>query len=495
MPKHKKLTGVAISINVMLCSTIFLPAAKAALSVIESNETAVYQDVITLVEWGYIEAATTTFPLPWKGIKQQLAQLDIALLPASAALAVNRLQRFIDSQQQSAQPRSLSFYAANDTERFSTLATQHREQDRFNLRQQADWGGWSGQLSISQASGGKTHFDQSYLSYTFDNWSLRVGAIDQWWGPAQSSSLILSNNARPIPTIALSRAQATPSKNTWLSFLGPWYFTAQLGQLESKRAIPDAKLWLSRFTFKPLAGLEFGASWTAMWGGQGQGNGFRDLFDVLTFKAQCADGSAHCDDALDTKKGNHLAGFDIKYSFVAFDRPINLYAQRIGEDAVDYYKVTDQALLFGLSTYIGSSKIYLESSDTNVACGAKGSSTRNCYYEHGDYQSGYRFYGRAIGSTFDSDAKMLSVGLNHHFDNGDTVELLIRHLNLNEDQQHPSPVVEGLSEKLIQLSGFYQTTLGNWQLKVGGQITRSEIDHQPKQSKHLIYSELTYHLN
>ena len=495
MFKLKKLTCVAMSINLMLCSTVFLPAANAALTFIDSTETQVYDDVITLVEWGYIKAATTTFPLPWKGIKQQLAQLDIAQLPASAALAVNRLQRFIDRQQQSAQPRSLSFYAANDTERFSTLATEHREQGRFNLSQQAHWGGWTGQLSVNLASGGKTDFDQSYLSYTFDNWNVRVGAIEQWWGPAQSSSLILSNNARPIPTIALSRNQATAAKNSWLSFLGPWYFTAQLGQLESKRAIPDAKLWLSRFTFKPLAGLEFGASWTAMWGGQGRGNSFSDLFDVLTFKAECADGSAHCDDALDTKKGNHLAGFDIKYSFVAFDRAINLYAQRIGEDAVDYYKVTDQALLFGLSTYVGSSKIYLESSNTNVACGEKGSTIKNCYYEHGDYQSGYRFYGRAIGSTFDSDAKMVSLGLDHHFDNGDSAELLIRHVNLNEDQQHPSPVVEGLSEKLIQLSGFYQTTLGRWQLKVGGQIERSEIDNQSKQNKHLIYSQLTYHLN
>ena len=484
-----------LGIKLILCCAFSLPAANAATALIDSNQSQLYQDVMTLVEWGYIEAATTSFPLPWKGINQQLAELDITQLPPIAVMAVSRLRRFAQTQQHPVNPASLTLYTANDKGRFSSFDNQHREQTQFSITQSLDWGGWSGQLSINQASGGKAHFDQSYLSYTFDNWSLRVGAIDQWWGPAQSSSLILSNNARPIPTIALSRAQATATKNTWLSFLGPWYFTAQLGQLESKRAIPEAKLWLSRFTFKPLAGLEFGASWTAMWGGQGQGNGFRDLFDVLTFKAQCADGSAHCDDALDTKKGNHLAGFDIKYSFVAFDRPINLYAQRIGEDAVDYYKVTDQALLFGLSTYIGSSKIYLESSDTNVACGAKGSSTKNCYYEHGDYQSGYRFYGRAIGSTFDSDAKMLSVGLNHHFNNGDTAELLIRHLNLNEDQQHPSPVVEGLSEKLIQLSGFYQTTLGSWQLKVGGQITRSEIDHQPKQSKHLIYSELTYHLN
>lgn len=227
-------------------------------------------------------------------------------------------------------------------------------------------------------------------------------------------------------------------------------------------------------------------------GGAGQGNGLGDLLDVLTFKAQCIDGASQCNDALHTKKGNHLAGFDLKYRFFLFEQPINVYAQRIGEDAVDNYKVTDQASLIGLSSYLGNTKTYIEYSDTNVACGNDQSTAKNCYYEHGIYQSGYRFHQRAIGSTFDSDAKMLTLGLNKHFIDGDVLEIVMRSIELNPDQQTPSPVVNGLSEKLIQLNGFYQTTLGNWRLKLGGQIEKTEIDRQDGKINSVFYTEIVY---
>ena len=429
---------------------------------------------------------------PLERYQRQITQLDASKLPPSAVNAAYRLKHFLARQQQQKNPSSLSLYAASEKNRFTNFDGQHSEKAQLNLTQQINEGNWSAQLSLNHETNGKNHFDQSYISYQFDDWSLRLGALDQWWGPAQSSSLILSNNARPIPTVALSRSQAVESQSSWLRFLGPWYFTAQLGQLEGNRAIPDTKLWLTRFSFKPISGLEVGASWTAMWGGKGQGNGLSDLFDVLTFKAECVDGTKNCDDALHTKKGNHLAGFDVKYSFMLFEQPVNLYAQRIGEDAANYYKVTDHASLYGISSYIGSTKVYIETSDTTVACDNNKSGVKNCYYEHSDYTSGYRFHQRAIGSTFDSDAKMLTVGMNKHFFDGDVLEVFVRRLNLNKDQQKPSPVVEGLSEKLLQVGGFYQTTFADWQIKVGGQIERSEVDKQDNDTNSMFYTELQY---
>ncbi|WP_340677268.1 capsule assembly Wzi family protein, partial [Paraglaciecola sp.] len=486
-----------LGINLILYSVLCSPVNASPW--VGTDDPQLYNDVVTLAEWGYIEAATTTYPLPWKGISEQLNTLDTTQLPASAAIATQRLRQFIQRQQLQKNTTSLSLYTASEESRFTSFDAQHSEQTQVNFTQQFNSGAWSAQLSLNHQpndhkTSSKNNFDQSYVSYQFDNWSLRVGALNQWWGPAQSSSLILSNNARPIPTIALSRAQAVASKNSWASFLGPWYFTAQMGQLESDRAIPNTKLWLSRFSFKPIKGLEIGASWTAMWGGKGQGNGLSDLVAVLTFKAECANGASSCDSSLDTKKGNHLAGFDLKYSFLLFEQPFNLYAQRIGEDAVNYYKVTDQASLFGLSSYVGDAKVYIEFSDTNVACGYSGSTTKNCYYEHSEYQSGYRFHHRAIGSTFDSDAKMLTLGFNKHFIDGAVLELFMRRLHLNEDQQTPSPVVNGLTEKLLQLGGFYQTTLGNWQLKLGGQIEKSEVDKHDSDTNSMFYSELEYRL-
>lgn len=485
-----------LAISLIISSILYLPFSANSSPWIDSSNSQLYYDVITLTEWGYIDVATSSFPLPWKGIAEQLNQLNTALLTDSASIAFYRLKHVIESRQlQKKSTRTLRFNLASKDTRFSHFSTQFNGEAQISLTQQFNSATWSAQISINHEENGKSHFDQSYISYQFDNWLLRIGSQSQWWGPAMSSSLILSNNARPIPAIALSRSQAVVSQNSWLKFLGPWYVTAQLGQLEHDRAIPKTKLWLSRFSFKPTKNLEIGASWSAMWGGKGQGNSLSDMFDVLTFKAICVNGAKHCDDSLHTKQGNHLAGFDLKYSFMLFEQPVNLYAQRIGEDAIDYYRVTDQANLFGISSYIGNTRIYIESSDTNVACGNDQSTTKNCYYEHSTYQSGYRYNQRAIGSTFDSDAKMLTVGLNRHFIDGDVIESFFRSLNLNQDQQTPSPVVNGSTEKLLQLGGFYQTTLGNWRLKLGGELARSKVNNQDKDTNYMFYSEVQYRLN
>ena len=452
-------------------------------------------DLQTLSEWGYVDVASTSFPVPWKGIAKQLKQLEPGTMPSSAAVAAQRLQHYLQVQEKQQRHTVVSLYAANEQSRFSGFDAEQGTKAKFKISNELYWQRWAVQLTVNRESGGKNSLDQSFIAYQFGDWNLRLGALDQWWGPANSSSLIMSTNARPIPALALSRSQATPSENRWLSLLGPWYFTAQLGQLESDRTIPDAKVWMSRFNFKPLRGLEIGASWVAMWGGQGQGNGIKDLFDVLTFQTKCANGEQSCDSELDTKTGNHLAGFDLKYSFSVLNLPLSIYAQRVGEDAADYYNITDQADLFGISSYVWGSRVYLEASDTNVACAGDGSTVTNCYYEHSDYQSGYRYYNRAIGSTFDSDAKMISLGLNKHFVDGDVLDIVLRRVDLNEDGQRPSPVVNGKSEKLLQLSGFYQTNIANWQLKFGGQLTQSEVEQQDEETDTLIYAQLKYSIN
>ena len=38
----------------------------------------------------------------------------------------------------------------------------------------------------------------------------RANTLDRWWGPAHEGSLILSNNARPMPTLMVERAEARP---------------------------------------------------------------------------------------------------------------------------------------------------------------------------------------------------------------------------------------------------------------------------------------------
>ena len=452
-----------------------------------------HYDLQTLQEWGYLDATVITYPVPWKGVANQILSLDERNMPHMPRQAAQRLSHYLNLQKQEKRRTFIELQASSDDPRLTSFDGINDVKASVKITNEFYWGRLSGQLSVNYQTGGEKNVDNSFLAYQFGDWNVRAGSIDQWWGPAQSSSLILSNNARPIPTVALSRSSAVASESPWLSWMGPWYFTSQLGQLESDRAVPDTKLLLNRFTFSPFKRFEFGASWAAMWGGEGQPRSLSDFIDVITFKAVCTRERDVCDDSELTKQGNHLAGFDAKYSFDLFDRPVSVYAQRIGEDAVSGINITDQANLFGISTYFANAKVFLESSDTNIACAGDGSTITNCYYENGVYTSGYRYRGRAIGSTFDSDAKQVTLGANIRFEGGAITEVILRKAELNSDGTKPSPVLtKDVTEELLQLSGFYQRPFGNWLLKAGGSIEARKFVTQDNEVDALLYLSATY---
>lgn len=473
----------------------FLSTQSLASPWIGTIEPQLHQDLQVLVEWRVLDASVSSYPVPWKGIAEQLEQLQIHTLPSIPAISAQRLKHYLQAHKKQKGQSVISLYGATDNSRFMEFNGVQAEKVKLNITKEFYAGRWAGQISANHERSGKSHFDQSFIAYQFGGWNLRVGSLNQWWGPAQSSSLIMSNNARPVPSISFSRSQATRSENKWLQYFGPWFLTAQIGQLESQRAVPDTKLWMTRFNFSPVSGLEVGVSWSAMWGGKGQGNSVSDWFKVVTFQTECVNGEASCDDALESKLGNHIAGFDFKYSMLVFNRPFSIYGQRIGEDAIDYYRVTDNANLIGLSTYLWGNKVFIESSDTNVACSNAGTDEKNCFYEHSTYQSGYRRYGRSIGSSFDSDAKMFTLGINKSFHNGDLFELTFNRLILNEDKESPSPVLNGLSEEVLRLSGFYQTNYGDWLVKLGASIEYAEVDDADPETDGLIFAEIKYRIN
>jgi hypothetical protein len=476
-------------------SASLMSASISASPWIGTLDPQLHQDLVTLVEYRVIDAAVNSYPVPWNGISQQLENVDTAQLAPAAQSALDRLRHYMHQQKKSTTRSFVEVYGATDSHRFSTFDGEQAPSGRISQSTEFTDGQFSAQLTLNYDAGGGTHLDQSYLAYQVGGWNFSFNTMDQWWGPAHSSSLILSTNARPLPSMAVSRASAVASESPWLSWLGPWYFTAQVGQFESDRPVPNARLWRTRFNFTPIRGLEIGASWAAMWGGDGQPGSISDFIDVITFKVECIDDLPSCDPELETTKGNHIAGFDIKYSFLMMGTPVAIYAQRVGEDAVDGYRVTDNANLFGFSTYLFGARVYLESSDTNVSCLGDGSTLTNCYYEHGTYTDGYRHYNRVLGSTFDSDAKQTSLGINYQFNQSNSVALQLSRVELNPDGTRPSPVITtGTQEDLVYLSGFYQTVWRDFQIKVGGTVSQRDFEGLDSETDVTGYVNIRYAL-
>ena len=125
--------------------------------------------------------------------------------------------------------------------------------------------------------------DGSYLAARLGNWSATLGKVDRWWGPGWDGSLILSSNARPIPTISIERRMPEPFESKWLSWLGPWSFQSFVGRLEEERHVPNPLLWGMRGDLSPtiLDGLELGFFRVIQLGGQGRPQGLSTFVDAF----------------------------------------------------------------------------------------------------------------------------------------------------------------------------------------------------------------------
>jgi hypothetical protein len=490
---HLVISNRHLMLTVFIVGSIFCSSNTQASAYVGTQDKQLHYDLQTLVEWGYLHAAVTTFPVPWKGVAADLSEISAEGMPFRPQQAYLRLNHYLAINKQQNR-RFVTLQGASDDVRFRSFDDGVESKNKLSISSEFYAGRWSGQVSVSYAGSDESniYYDNSFLAYQFGGWNLRIGSIEQWWGPTQSSSLIMSNNTRPIKAIAFSRSVNTQSKSPWLSWMGPWYLTTQMGQFENDRAVPNANLFMNRFNLRPFKNLELGFSWVAMWGGKGSDEGFAEFIELVTFQNICAGGIQDCDPSQNSKRGNHIAGFDISYTVKLFDRPVTFYAQRVGEDSVDGYKVTDNANMLGISTYWHGAKIFLETSDTNIACG-QNENAFNCYYEHNKYTDGYRMYGRTLGSTFDSDAKQVTLGSNIRFRNGDIMEVYIRSAKLNADGQRPSPVLtKDTSEDVLEISGFYQKPFGKWLLKAGASVASRDFNELDDRIDSVIYAKAQY---
>jgi hypothetical protein len=56
-------------------------------------------------------------------------------------------------------------------------------------------------------------------------------------------------------------------------------------------------------------------------------------------------------------------------------------------------------------------------------------------------------------------------------------------------------VLSGLSERVLRLSGFYQTAHGDWLVKLGASIEHEKVDDTDSKTDVLVFAEIKYRLN
>lgn len=433
----KIITGYALSAR--LCLLLWLVVSPLAFAApwIDPGDEALRHHLQVLADAGVIHVPITTYPLMWSGIAKDIEN--------TSAISLNAMQRWSLSYVRHALHRQTNSFVmdtrasfSSDVPLFNDFSSDQRQKREFGLN--ANWLGeyLSANLAFSYTSkeidSQRYRLDGSYLAGVIGNWSLSVGAVNRWWGPGWDSSLILSNNARPILGMALQRNYSDAFQTPWLSWIGPWQMVVFAGQLEDKRAVPHAKLLGMRVTFKPFSNWEVGLSRTAQWGGDGRPQSLHSLWNSFAG----SDNRGNNGITAKNEPGNQLAGLDTRVSFPIGQAQGAFYCQGIGEDSSNLMP-SRFILMAGAevawATTNWQNRLYIEGSSTQIDHGGY----PNYAYEHAIYHSGYRYRGRAIGASIDNDSRIISINGLHLLAAGHRIHWKISRVELNRDGTNAAP--------------------------------------------------------
>lgn len=435
----------------------------------EPGDVALRDDLQRLNDAGVIDLALTTWPLSYGDIKRGIdgVKPDQIRDPALQA-ALGRIRARVRRATRSGQGDAHISLAANPVQ-LRGFESAPREDAEVGAA--LEWTGdrFAGRLEAALVNdpddGRDVRFDGSYAGVAFGNWMLSLSRLERWWGPGWDGSLILSNNARPVPTVALERNRTTAFSSPWLSWIGPWKFIAFIGQLEEARDdAPDAKFLGARLTVKPLPGLEIGISRTAQWGGEGRPENFDTLTDVLF-------GDTNQGNSQDS--GNQLGGFDARWALPPGWGRLAVYGQFIGEDEAgglpSQYLSQGGIELWGSAGWLdGNYRVYFEYADTQAG------DRFGTAYNNFIYTDGYRYYGRSLGHSADGDSEIYTLGAVLSQTNGWLWNLRLRNGRLNRGDNPNNTAFPAADLSEVFLSGRASWPVG--QLGWGAGYVRVEPD-------------------
>jgi hypothetical protein len=422
-------------------------------------------DLQLLSDAGLLSGPSLGWPIGWSLVARELSALQFNTLTPAQRTAAARLRQRVARESRTDDVRYAARLAgAVDPMPLRTFEDTPREEGEATVS--ADWLGQRFAVKVQATVVADPDDDETfrpdgtYVAANLGNWMISAGWFDRWWGPAWQGSLILSNNARPLPSIGLDRNEALPSDLPVLRWLGPWRFSTFMGQFESDRDYPQALLFGMRAEIRPHPTLQLAASRTAQWCGDGRPCDLGTFWDLLVGNDN--------DQDLSEQPGNQLAGFDARWSWPGARVPLALYAQAIGEDEAGFMP-SKYLGVFGIEAWgmlrDGSWRAHVEYADT--ACDFLNSPPEfGCAYTNSIYTTGYRYRGRVLGHAMDADGESFGVGALYVDAEARRWEALVRRVELNREGVAPGHSLADAPATVHDLSLTHDRTYGWGRLSV-----------------------------
>ena len=479
--KHWALVGGAVACLIVLLPTSLYSAPVAAAPWLEPGDNRARFALQKLADRGHLNRTISTWPVMMGSVQSALGRTtDSDEIAIGGPLAYLRFE--MDEQGKQGWRAEYQLGATNEPTFVRGFQAGPRADVETSLNLQ--WQGESWAFGVKPAvvanpeDDDAFRLDGSYLAATAGNWVFGAGAIDRWWGPGWQSSLLLSNNARPMPAVWLNRKDAHAPESDWLQWIGPWQFTLFAGQLEDERAIPEAKLIGMRLTVRPIEGLDIGLSRAIMLGGEGRPENASTFWNALIGRDN---GQLEENDP-----GNQLGSIDARYGFGIGDQSIGIYAQMMGEDEAGAFPARKSWLLGTdwTSQFMESDQQWFVEYTNTLANDFLGDAMPNITYNHSRYRSGYRYKGRNMASTFDGDSEAVTAGIFNFFPDGRNLSASISYMDLNKDGANRVVItdsdifynVPAGNQKATILSAGYGTKLLNGWLDLTAQATDKKIE-------------------
>ena len=437
---------------------------------IESNSITARHDLLLARDAGLIDSPVLTWPWPLGRSPLQERGEELTSFDA----AYDRLATLYGQESQiGARPLNFTIAGASDHLPFRSYGYQPR--DNFEASAAASWLGEriASKLQLTYAldpaDGEEIRLDGSYLSVALGNWVVALDQVERWWGPGWDGSLLLSNNARPIPAVSLTRISPDAFETKWLKWLGPWTFNSFMGKLdndEGERPGSNALLFGMRIDFLPFGwkNLNIGVNRAIQWAGDGRPSGLNTFWNALISEDNRVNNVT-----AENEPGNQLAGLDYRLKIPGWN--LAQYGQITGEDEDDYQPDANM-ILYGLETWGELESInatwraYYEFSDTNAQylLAEPRQNTFNIAYNHGIYSSGYRDKGRVIGHAMDGDGRMKTFGGFIAQANGNLWGAKLRSYELNRDGAGPNSVtIVPINGHSLELFAELRSIAPRWQ--------------------------------
>jgi len=452
-----------------------------------SGDTQLRNDVQLLIDVGVMNIPMTSWPMAWGDIDNGLFEASTARLEDDVRAALDRVRRRSQAEMEIDSPLvTLSLSGAGNPRYIRTFEDTPRTEGE--ARAALSWLGERFAVNLSATyvddpfDGDEVRPDGTYLGAAVGNWMLSAGWQERWWGPGRDGSMILSNNARPFPSIGIQRNVSLTSKSKWFRWMGPWTLTSFMGLLDDERVVDNGLIWGFRTSFRPVRGLEIGISRAAQWCGAGRDCSLRAFLRVLNGNDN---GGANVDIA--DEPGNQVGGFDLRWS-LPNEIPVALYMQWIAEDTrrtgAQLHQWMEQVgVEFWGSIGDATHRTHFEIVNSAGRLGAlgEGSQVPNSAYNNAIFQTGYRYKGRVIGHGMDGDGLSYSIGSTLVQPEGHTWNFSVRHIDINRlgdpDPRHSlSPTPQNLIDAQVsynRVTRFGRVYLGLGYARLEDELTQT----------------------